>query len=145
MPTEGIMSLFTFSLQPRGDCRLAILGYLREMQPAWGPRKWSPWVGLYLVLYVPSIQKKAQVRIRAGQISAGKFMHPSGFPQLWFPGLSRLGWAIQASDYRGGGHHGGGNSEPLQVSGIVSSLVGIMGHRSLWCCGAGVSHLDLSQ
>lgn len=92
---------------------------------------WSAWVGLYLILYVPSIQKRAQVRVRAGQISAGKFMHSPGFPQLWFRGLSRLGWASQASDYRGGGHHGGGNSESLQASGIVSSLEGITGHRSL--------------
>lgn len=144
MPTEGIMLLFTFSLQPRGDGRLAILGYRREMHPAWGPGKWSAWVGLYLFLYVPSIQKKAQVRVRAGQISAGKSMHSPGFPQPWFPGLSRLGWAIQASDYSGGGHHGGGTSEPLQASGIVSSLEGIMGHRSLWCCGTDTSHLDLS-
>lgn len=72
-------------------------------------------------------------------------MHSLGFPQLWFPGLSRLGWASQASDYSGEGHHGGGNSELLQASGIVSSLERIMGHRSLWCCGAGASHLDLAQ
>lgn len=84
------MSLFPFSLQPRGYCWLTIWGDLCEIQPAQGTRKWSAWVGLYLILYVPSVQKRAQVRVRAGQISAGKFMHSPGFPQLWFPGLARL-------------------------------------------------------